>query len=156
MDQATFLHEVKQGRAVLEQVLDALSDTQMLLPVLPGGWTAKDLLAHFEVWQRRTAKLFQILQAGETPEGVQEDTIDSFNARIFADNQSRALDDVRRGEHESYLLLLGLAESADEADLIDPTRFAWTENRPFIYWMDGNLQGHWNEHLDDLRALIQK
>ena len=46
MNKSDLLQNVSQSRAGFEALLAQFSDEQMLRPVLPGGWTVKDALAH--------------------------------------------------------------------------------------------------------------
>ena len=154
MDKRTeLINEMHTGREGLESLLAQISDAEMLKTILPGDWSIKDLLAHFSWWANHAANLYGILLRGETPpdDGLE---IDQLNARVYAENQSRSLDDVRRGEREAYQRLLDLANQAPEADLFDPNRVAWTEGQPFVVWITSNSAGHYAEHTGDLKTWL--
>lgn len=151
--QSEFVEEIKAGRNELEALLNQFTDAEMLEPILPGNWSIKDLLAHFGWWATRAANLYDTLVRGETPPG-QEITLDQLNAQTYADNQNRALDDVRRAERETYLRLLVLASQAPEDDLFNPNRFSWTQGNAFVNWIASNSAGHYAEHTGDLKAWL--
>jgi hypothetical protein len=154
MDKRTeLINEMHTGREELESTLARFTETEMLKPILPGNWSIKDLLAHFNWWANHAADLYGILARGETPpdDGLE---IDQLNARVYAENQPRALDDVRRGEREAYQRLLDLANQAPESDLFEPNRVAWTEGRPFVVWITSNSAGHYAEHIGDLKTWL--
>ena len=56
----------------------------------------------------------------------------------------------RREEKDAYQKLLSAAESATEADLFDPHRFAWMKGQPLAEWIINNTYGHYDEHLTDV------
>lgn len=147
------LEEMHTGRNELESLIGQFTDTEMLKPILPGDWSVKDLLAHFEWWANRAANLYGFLSRGE-PVPDEDITLDQLNARVYAENQTRSLDDVRRGERDAYQRLLDLAAQAPEDDLFKPDRSTWMEGRPFVTWITSNSSGHYEEHSGDLKAWL--
>ncbi len=153
MDRSDVLIEMADGRSALKLTLAGLSDRDMEERV-NGAWTRRDVLAHLEAWERRAAALYDSLRAGRDPDYVEEGASgDALNERMFAENRRRSLDDVRRGETEAYEALVRLVETAPEADLFDPDRFAWTGGRPFVGWILGNSSAHYDDHADQLSAV---
>lgn len=148
------IKKISSGRKELDELLHQISDDQMLLAVLPGNWSIKDLLAHFEWWAKRAANLYRFLSRGQTPPD-EDIEIDQLNARVYAENQNRSLDNVRREEREAYQALLALATEAPEADLFEPNRFAWTQGNPFVNWIINNSYSHYAEHIGDVQAWLK-
>ncbi|HZY45209.1 MAG TPA: ClbS/DfsB family four-helix bundle protein [Anaerolineae bacterium] len=148
------IEQIKSGREELDGLLNQLSDEKMLVAALPGNWSIKDLLAHFEWWAKRAANLYRFLSRGQTPPD-EDIEIDQLNARVYAENQNRSLDNVRREEREAYQALLALATEAPEADLFEPHRFAWTQGNPFVNWIINNSYSHFAEHLGDVQAWLK-
>ncbi len=127
----------------------------MTQPDLPGGWSIKDLLAHFEYWEERVVKILMTLRKGEEPRlAVDGSTVDNVNEQVFLQNRARGLDDVRKGELEAYRALVSFVESAPEDELFDAGRYAWTKGAPYADWIIGNSYGHWEEHMPNLEALL--
>ena len=154
MNKADLLTQIRASRQQLEATLAQISDEQMVAADMPGGWSAKDALAHIAWWEKYAVNTYHTLRRGDTPASViEEQTVDELNARVFAENRARNLADVRREESEVYQDLLALVENAPEEDLFNPQQFAWTEGQPFVDWIKNNTYGHYEEHLDDLRAL---
>jgi hypothetical protein len=145
--------EMRAGREELENLLNQFTDAEMLKRILPGEWSIKDLLAHFDWWANRAANLYGILSRNEAPPD-EDITLDELNARVYAENQNRSLDDVRRTEREAYHRLLDLVAQAPEDDLFKPDRFAWIEGRPFVTWITSNSAGHYAEHIGDLKTWL--
>src|SRR5262245_23798530 len=101
MDKTELLNNMRAGRARLESALAQVSQEQMTVPGLEGGWSVKDLLAHIEFWERRATTLFRILMRGEQPESQVDDaSVDALNAKVYNENRERPLAEVQRHERE--------------------------------------------------------
>lgn len=153
MDRHTLLTDMHAGRAALEKALSAFTPAEMERPELPGGWSAKDVLAHIGFWEQRIATLHAILSSGDEPrDTVGAGGVDELNNRVFNQNKSMPLESVQINELAAWKALLAVAESAPEADLFEPGRFAWTQGEPFYEWIAGNAHGHYADHIPDLIA----
>jgi len=148
MNKAELLANIRSGRQQLDVTLTRLSEEQMLVPALHGGWTIKDLIAHFGFWEERIVTLYGQLSRGEEP-AANEPPLDELNARAYAQNQVKTLDEVRRAERAAYTQLLAITVNASDDDLFNPQRFAWTQDRPFAEWIANNTYGHYEEHQAD-------
>lgn len=155
MDRITFLDQIYAGRTRLEALLERLPLAQMTTPLLPGGWTVKDLLAHLGWWEQRAVQACQESAAGQTPVIFLPDPeVDALNARIVEEYRPRGLDEVREFEQQAYHRLLAFVETLPEDELFDPQRFAWMEGLPLAEWIASNSSGHYDEHLEGLRGLV--
>ena len=124
----------------------------MLMPVLPGGWSVKDMLAHIGFWEQHAANTFRTLSAGQAPnERVNDDNLDEYNARAYRQYKDTPLDEVRAFEQSAYRDLLLLVETAPEADWFDPARFPWMEQEAY-YLVEWNTYDHYAEHLEMMRG----
>jgi hypothetical protein len=151
MDRHALLDTIRTGRGRLDALLAVLPDGRML-DVVNGEWTRKDVLAHIEAWERRTVELYRLLSSGRDPGTIGDSETDAVNARFFEQHRGRDLADIRAAEAGAYWAVLDLVESAPEADLFDPNRFAWTDGDPFFEWITGNTSEHYEEHIDQLAA----
>jgi hypothetical protein len=149
MNKAELLANIRSGRKQLEVSLAHLSEEQMLVPVLHGGWTIKDLIAHFGFWEGRVVTLYGQLSRGEEP-AADELPLDELNAQGYARHQAKSLDEVRREERAAYTQLIAITANASDDDLFDPQRFALTQGKPFAEWIANNTYGHYEEHAADL------
>ena len=123
MSQAELLSKIRSGRAQLESALASFSDDQWLAPNLHGGWSIKDLIAHFGFWEGRIVTLYGQLMRGEEP-ADDEPPLDELNAQAYAQRQAQTLDQVRREEREAYTQLLAIAVNASEDDSALPGQMA--------------------------------
>ena len=157
MDKAQLLHEMQVGRESLKEMLAHLNAVQMEVEkTLYDSWSVKDLLAHLGFWERRTATVFKVLQAGDSVPSMGGFSMDEVNARTFTANHGRPLEEVQAEEQAAYQDLQALVEKAPENDLFDPQRFSWTSGQPFFEWIEGDSFGHYQEHLPALQEWVNK
>jgi hypothetical protein len=156
MNKTELLTKVSQSRAEFETMMAQFSDEQMLQPVLPGGWTPKDALAHMAWWARRGYIVINAVVDGLEPEySLDESDVDNVNRNTYETNRLRPLDEVQREEAEAYCTLLALAESLPDEVLSDPNKFAWTQGKPLSVVVEWNTFAHYDEHLPDLRQALE-
>jgi hypothetical protein len=148
MNKADLLANIRAGRQQLEFALARLSEEQWLAPALHGGWSLKDLIAHFGFWEGRIITLYGQLARGEEP-AADDLALDELNAQAYAQHQAQTLDEVRREERAAYSQLIALTANAPDDDLFNPQRFAWTQGKPFAEWIINNTYGHYEEHQAD-------
>jgi hypothetical protein len=150
MDKQQLIAALRTGHERLRAAIDALSEDELALPA-QGEWTRRDLVAHVEWWERHAAHVVAALRAGRDPYPADEPfDLDARNARVFEESRGRAAAEVRSGEAAAWADLLRVIEAADEADLFDPARFAWTGGEPLVEIIRGDTDRHWEEHLPHL------
>ncbi len=88
MNKAELLANIRSGRQQLDVSLAHLGEEQLLVPVLHGGWTVKDLIAHFGFWEERIVTLYGQLVRGEEP-AADELSLDELNAQAYRAASSR-------------------------------------------------------------------
>ena len=150
MNKTTLLANIRSGRKQLEVALARFSEEELLAPRLHGGWSIKDLIAHFGFWEGRIVTLYGQLLRGEEPV-ADEPALDELNAQAFEQQRAKSLDEVRREVREAYTQLLAVAVEASEDTLFNPLHFAWTQGKPFAEWIENNTYGHYEEHAEDWR-----
>jgi hypothetical protein len=148
MNKTELLTNIRSGRAQFEAALASLGDDQLLAPNLHGGWSLKDLIAHIGFWEQHTAKKFSALLRGKNPP-AETLTLDELNAQVYAQNRHKPLAAVRLEEQAAYEQLWLLAQNAVDDELFNPQRFAWTQGKPFVEWIENNTYGHYEEHQAD-------
>jgi hypothetical protein len=147
MDRAELRAALVEGRRRLDGVLARYDDAAML-DRIDGEWTRKDVVAHLEAWERRVVELLDALRGGGSIDS-DVDT-DERNARFFARDRGRSLEDVRTGERAAYEAMLAAIDGASDEELFDGRHFAWTEGDPLASWFRGNGDEHIDEHLEQL------
>ena len=157
MNKTELLAKVTQSRAEFDALMAQFSDEQMLQSMLPGGWTAKDVLAHIAWWARRGHIVISAVITGLEPEySLDESDVDNVNRNTYETNRLRPLADLRHEEIRAYRDLLTLVESLPDDFLSNPSKFAWTKGRPLSLVVEWNTFAHYEEHMPDLRKALKQ
>jgi hypothetical protein len=112
---------------MFEVALEGLTADEMLLPGLLAGWSVKDVLAHVSAWDRRGTRWIVDAARGVNPDipepGATWADLDAINAREYAENRDRSLEDVLREFSASWPPLLEAVEALREDQLNWPVAF---------------------------------
>ncbi len=147
MTRTELLDAIRTGRRTLDETLAGFSDAQMA-DRIDETWTRKDVVAHFDAWERRVVRLLDRLRSG-APADPEVET-DELNERYWRESRDRSLADVRAGEQDAYDRLIAAIDAASDEELFDGGHFAWTEGDPLAEWFRGNSDEHYAEHLEQL------
>src|SRR6266702_4374605 len=160
MDKATVLEKKQTERADLDALLAKLSDEQMCQATLEGQRSIKDILAHITAWERLCTGWIQCALRGETPEtlvvNATDEDVDRLNERTFLEHQNRPLQDVLAESHQTYQQFLEQVQALSEEELNDPNRYPWTEGRSLVPFIAANSYDHYREHIEQIRAWLDK
>lgn len=142
------LRRIELERAALEAALEGLSEAEMLRPVLDGGWSVKDVLAHIVAWEQLMIGWVEASLRGERPERpvTSDNWVDQLNARFYEENRERPLADVLDEFHRSGAEARQTAESLSEEELFDPERFPWREGSALFTMVAANTCWHYQDH----------
>ena len=146
------LTRMQDSYAAFEAGLASLYAGQMTAPVLDGGWSVKDIVAHLNVWHRRALDILDPVEPVRVPgipaSGIEDTALDQFNAQFYEAHKYQPLDEALAAFRESYRQLLAAVERMSEAHLMsslqDETRL-WQV-------VAGNTYEHYPEHLSAIRA----
>ena len=159
-NKAEVLEMMERGYTAFEALLAPLSEVQLTEPGVSGDWSLKDILVHIATWQGRAAQILEAAQRNEqpqlTPPIKTEEEMDQFNNATFAANRSRPLAEVKQDFHTSYQQLLAATRALDEADLLDPGRFAWMKGNALWKTVEGDSFGHYDEHRPAIEAWLAR
>ena len=152
MDKQAILNSIQDSYAAFEAGLASLEAGQMTEPVLAGGWSVKDTLAHLSIWHRRALDVLDPVEPPRVPgipaSGIEDTDINQFNDRFYEEQKDQPLDEALASFRESYRQLLAVVERMTEADLMSPLR---DETRLWEV-VAGNTYDHYPEHLSAIRA----
>ena len=154
---------IARGRADLEEWASTLSLARLSAPG-EDGWSIKDHLTHLSIWELSTAALlrreFRYAILGIQPgEPVPNET--ELNARIFAQNKNRSVEDALDLFHNAHMELLNELANLSDADLQKPfTHFAPNEKsayaqNPILDWIAGNTYEHYAEHIQWIGEMLK-
>lgn len=156
---------MKRERDALEQVLNQLSDAQMLAPG-KDGWNVKDHLAHLTAWEQGIAALLQKksrhLAMGFTLDEWLNTSEEEKNARIVERSQTRALAEVHAAFAQSYQQMLDVLNRLRDEDLFktyshyQPDEPRKDSGSPILAWIAGDTYAHYAKHSGWIRRLIEE
>jgi hypothetical protein len=152
-----FVSQIAGSRARLQAGIDAFDDSDTVEPVLPDGWSVKDVMAHVAEWELYVVRRIEARRRGEEPEvwATSEEGTDATNARLFAQNRDRSLAEVAGFYHDAHKQVLDVIVSMSEADLLDDSKREdvigpWRS--PVWMHIGGNTFWHYEEHAEAVEA----
>lgn len=147
MDKPTLLSRMREGHDRWSSALAALSDDD-LAAAAHGEWTKKDLVAHVEFWQARSAAVIDALTgSGDAPP---EAPTDELNARAWEGSRERPAPEVRTAERASFEELVAKVEALPDDVLVDPARFPRLRGDAIADMVAADTFQHYEEHLPHL------
>jgi uncharacterized protein (TIGR03083 family) len=149
MDRVTkdgLLETVRGDRARFDAIVAGVSRDRLTEPILPGGWSVKDVLAHI-AWGDREA-IGVIRSRALVGSELWEIDQDARNEAVVRESRALSLDEVLddyRGSFAEYVAALG--QLSDE-DLNEPDRIrGLTDQIPgWLPWRVLYDPGHYDEH----------
>jgi hypothetical protein len=159
MNKTELLEVLQDSRQEQVDLLEGLPDEMMLIPLEPGGWTIKDILAHLTYWEGQTVTLlFQASRGVKKPTTVHfgSETGEELNQRWHAASQERSLEIIWQDWLGVRKQLIRRAGDMSEKDLTDPTRFDWMQGKPLAELIYSDAVDHEEKHADYIRAWLDQ
>jgi hypothetical protein len=144
------LQLVASGRAALEAALARIPEVRMEEPLLDGGWSAKDLMAHVTHWE-----MAFLSNLGDPPPPVlDQGGEEATNRAVYEHHRARQLSDIR-GEFEQ--IHRRLVERVSEFD-DDGLNAHPAPDRDTVVWqyLAGETWEHYPEHVAQLEQARQR
>jgi uncharacterized protein (TIGR03083 family) len=156
MNRMLFFDKLHEARREWEEVLDRIPRERMAEPMLTGGWSVKDVVAHVTWSEREMIGVLRERALVGSP--LWALSTDERNAAVYAENRDRPLDEILAEARAVWADLLPLLESLTDEDLADPSRFRQLpETAPGVLpWQifAGSTFTHDEEHAADLRKWL--
>jgi uncharacterized damage-inducible protein DinB len=153
MKKEAFFERLSQTRHELDAQLARFSAEGMENPLLDGGWSIKDLVAHIAWSEREMIPLFRDHALTGSP--LWRLPTMERNRCVFEENQGRSLQDVLSEEKQLYETLLAILHELEDEDFNDPLRY---KDMPpdWVPWeiLDGSTAKHYAEHSADLARIM--
>lgn len=154
--------EFEPARRRLEQCLAYFTDSQMIAPLLAGGWSVKDVLAHVAFWDDRLVyAVHPPLGALNplAPPAIEDiprgsEWLEEVNARVYQLNQTRSLADVRNDFEQAYARLYEVVCAVSDHDLIaaDGLSGRWGFSAMEMF---SGIHEHYEEHALALETVLK-
>lgn len=156
-DKVSLLLRIDESRARFDAALAETPDLEA--PLHPGGWSARDIVAHVAAWERRLAHDITATLGGETPErpapGFTWEQMDALNERDVQTSRALPLALVMAESHAAFVETRALVDSLREEQLFVAGPFPWTEADPLSLWVRYDTWEHYDEHLLDIQTRDQ-
>lgn len=150
------LREIREERAAFEAILAQVPEQRLLQPLLDGGWSVKDVLAHIAAWEELMVAWVEATLRGETPDRpVRGDNwVDKLNTSLYEKNKPMTLADVQWQFTTSYERAYETAMRLSSAELFESERFAWRAGSPLAVLVAANTCWHYREHREQLERFL--
>jgi hypothetical protein len=159
------LERMREGREIWDGLITQIPDSAITMPVLPGGWSVKDLMAHvaaYEHWtgaqiraanERRAPTNLELYGVEDVPEDPEGWDLDRGNAAIYDRYAKTPLADVRAFAERAFADLIAAIEAVPDSAFAATDAQAWTGGETLLEIIPGQSYAHYEHHLDDLRAI---
>jgi uncharacterized damage-inducible protein DinB len=138
---------VRSGRAELEAALARIPEKRIEEPLLDGGWSAKDLMAHVAHWE-----MAFLSNLGEPPPPVlNQGSEEATNRAVFEYHRGRGLADVRREFEDVHSRLVERVSQFDD----DGLNAQPVVGRDTVVWqfVAGETWQHYPSHIAQLEQV---
>jgi hypothetical protein len=154
MNKGELLEKLEQSRTDFLEILEPLSEEQLLQPTLAGGWSVKDSLVHLMLWEAELIKLLFQTHQGRTPKTILNgnETDDEINARWYTQHKDRTLEQALEDFENIRNQTIHRIESFSERDLTDPIRYKWLNGKPLWRWIAASTFEHEAEHVGEIHS----
>jgi hypothetical protein len=160
-DKSELMGRINREWAALERTIDRLSEARMTAPG-PGGWSAKDLLAHISAWER--VLLVHHLQGGTFAKAAGMDEATSaatehmtaetgLNDYFYERDKELPLSEVLANFRATHQQMLAALDQLDDADL----QRAHDPDDPQVRLVDsvvGDTYAHYRQHRATIEAMF--
>lgn len=139
------LDRIREGYAALDTAIAPPLPAHMVQPGVNGAWSVKDEIAHLNFWHHNLLSRIQCATTGVAWSGTDLDD-DVWNARCFAANRDRALDDVLAELWRTQRAILDAAAMLPDALLFQ----AGAHGGALWEAFDGSVLSHYPEHIEHI------
>ena len=148
-----------------ENILNGLSEAQILAPNFNSNWSVKDTVAHLMAWQARSIARLEAVQLNREPEFPRwpaeldpdfVDNPDQINAWLYQYYREEPWSSVHRAWAAGFQRFMELGQAISEKDLLDPHKYPWMEGQPLLLVLQSSYEHHHAEHLEPLLALLDQ
>ncbi|RPI79859.1 MAG: ClbS/DfsB family four-helix bundle protein [Chloroflexi bacterium] len=162
---AELLRRIHSANTELDALIQTLDQDELDRPGSE-GWSVKDHLIHLAVWERGIASHLQH-QDRYAVMGVRElidqnPDADEINEHIYHQHTHLSAEEAKRILSEAHQRLLRVLESLSEAELQMPYSAYLPEGvqpanpTPVWHYIVGNSNGHYEEHNQYIRKLLDE
>ncbi len=164
-DKSELLERMQAGREEWDALIAQIPDSALTAPVLSGGWSVKDLIAHVAAYENWTAAQIRAANEGraptngelygteETPDYPEGWDIDRQNALIYAQYKETPLAEVMTFSSQAFVDLVAAVEAVSDEDVARTGAQSWTGDTTLLEIIPGQCYAHYAHHADELRSI---
>lgn len=158
------LAALRTERAVLEKYLKVVGVERMHIAGISGFYSAKDILAHLEAYDRALVIWLNEARAGRVyvDPVVDRPDLDARNAIVFAHNKDRSAEDILASFQQTSDDLAAVVErlTDDELNNIEATAWfvtpRWGSARELWRCIANDSYEHYQQHLPDFQRWLDE
>jgi uncharacterized protein (TIGR03083 family) len=138
----------------LRDIVDSLSEKELLEPGVVEEWSVKDLLGHIAFWANRAANTLTEVAAGRgdrVPGTDSQAETDEWNAREAAARKDKTLHDLRQEFLQAHEAARAALEKFPEEKLDEPFK-----ERTVIFSFGADTFAHYQEHASQIKAWLRQ
>lgn len=159
------LSNMRAGRGEWDALIAGMQPEVLEQPVLAGGWSVKDLIAHVAAYEKWTAGQItaetegrkptarELYGVDEVPPPPEEWNVEWQNARIYEQYRDVPLPEIMELSERAFADLVSAIEAVPDNDLALPNAQEWTNGASMLELVPGQTYEHYAQHREDLRAL---
>jgi hypothetical protein len=140
--------------AELREVIDSMSEPEMVEQGVVEDWSVKDLLGHIAFWANRAANTLTEVKAGrgdQVPGTESQGETDEWNAREAAARKDKTLVQNRQEWESAHESARAALESFPEEKLDDPFK-----DHTVVFSFGADTFAHYQEHASQIRAWLRQ
>lgn len=149
------LYRIADSYTAWAMTIDAAPPREMALPVLHGGWSVKDEVAHVAFWEARLLAVVRAARAGDAPPHPpligNDAKVEAMNAEVLEASRQRGLDDVLADMERTHAAFVqAIWELSDDA-IFDAHHFPWVGAESLAIAVAGDTYEHYPEHTRNIQ-----
>ena len=151
------LEMIIQERIALDSLLEEMEEDHKTQPILDGGWSVVDMLAHISAWEAIMIEWLGIIQGegklDQAPYGMDDARVDQINLDIYQENRDKSAAQIQNEYAASYQQALEVLQNLPEEIMFERKYLIWGEELPVWLVIGANTCGHYAEHREQLEKL---
>ena len=154
--------KLEDVRRQWDELLLRIGEERRTEPGATGNWSVKDVVAHITLYEKWTLERLQERAQGiaYSPENDDPETdgmdMDTRNDYYYKRDSARGLADILTESKRVHAELVQLVRNMSEEELHTPLRLTDTVSYNVIETLEGNGYEHYEDHIRELEAWLQK
>jgi hypothetical protein len=148
------LRSLDHSWSELREVIDSMSEPEMVEQGVVEDWSIKDLFGHMAFWANRAANTLSEVAAGrgdQVPGTESQIETDEWNAREAAARTDKSLTELRREWETAHAAARAALEAFPEDKLDEPFK-----DHTVVFSFGADTFAHYQEHASQIQAWLRQ